>query len=66
MPFAMREVVPSNFGIGGPCAGALVVIKKFGTVSVDHDLIARLNSDMIVEMMGGWPIIFITKAASLK
>ncbi|PVX28579.1 CobW family GTP-binding protein [Sphingomonas pokkalii] len=32
---------------------ALVIINEFGAVSLDHDLIARSNEDMVVEMMGG-------------
>ena len=32
---------------------ALVVINEFGAVGLDHDLIARSNEDMVVEMMGG-------------
>ena len=32
---------------------ALVVINEFGAVSLDHDLIARSNEDLVVEMMGG-------------
>ncbi|MCT2399901.1 CobW family GTP-binding protein [Novosphingobium mangrovi (ex Huang et al. 2023)] len=32
---------------------ALVIINEFGAVSLDHDLIARSNDDLVVEMMGG-------------
>ncbi|GAA0740044.1 G3E family GTPase [Sphingomonas trueperi] len=32
---------------------ALVIINEFGAVGLDHDLIARSNEDMVVEMMGG-------------
>lgn len=32
---------------------ALVIINEFGAVSLDHDLIARSNEDLVVEMMGG-------------
>lgn len=32
---------------------ALVVINEFGAVSLDHELIARSNEDLVVEMMGG-------------
>lgn len=32
---------------------ALVIINEFGAISLDHDLIARSNEDMVVEMMGG-------------
>ena len=32
---------------------ALVIINEFGTVSLDHDLVARSNEDLVVEMMGG-------------
>lgn len=31
----------------------LVVINEFGAVGLDHDLIARSNEDLVVEMMGG-------------
>ncbi len=32
---------------------ALVVINEFGAVGLDHDLVARSNEDLMVEMMGG-------------
>ncbi|MGE4323151.1 MAG: GTP-binding protein [Sphingobium sp.] len=32
---------------------ALVIINEFGSVSLDHDLIARSSEDLVVEMMGG-------------
>jgi G3E family GTPase len=32
---------------------ALVVINEFGAVGLDHDLIARSDEDLVVEMMGG-------------
>ncbi|MFV0645700.1 MAG: CobW family GTP-binding protein [Sphingomonadaceae bacterium] len=32
---------------------ALVIINEFGAVSLDHDLIARSDDDLVVEMMGG-------------
>jgi G3E family GTPase len=32
---------------------ALVIINEFGAIGLDHDLIARSNEDMVVEMMGG-------------
>lgn len=32
---------------------ALVIINEFGAVGLDHDLIARSNEDVVVEMMGG-------------
>ncbi|MFE8583430.1 CobW family GTP-binding protein [Sphingomonas sp. NCPPB 2930] len=32
---------------------ALVIINEFGAVSLDHDLIARSNDDLVVEMIGG-------------
>jgi G3E family GTPase len=32
---------------------ALVIINEFGSIGLDHDLIARTNEDMVVEMMGG-------------
>jgi len=32
---------------------ALVIINEFGAVSLDHDLIARSDEDLVVEMMGG-------------
>lgn len=31
----------------------LVIINEFGAISLDHDLIARSNEDLVVEMMGG-------------
>lgn len=34
-------------------ARALVIINEFGSVGLDHDLIARSQDDMVVEMMGG-------------
>ncbi|WP_294235781.1 GTP-binding protein [uncultured Sphingomonas sp.] len=34
-------------------ARALVIINEFGAVGLDHDLVARSNEDMVVEMMGG-------------
>ncbi|WP_298089809.1 GTP-binding protein [uncultured Sphingomonas sp.] len=34
-------------------ARALVVINEFGTVGLDHELIARSNEDLVVEMIGG-------------
>jgi G3E family GTPase len=34
-------------------ARALVVINEFGAVGLDHELIARSNEDLVVEMMGG-------------
>lgn len=34
-------------------ARALVIINEFGSVGLDHDLIARSQEDMVVEMMGG-------------
>ncbi|WP_443026719.1 CobW family GTP-binding protein [Sphingomonas sp. Leaf21] len=34
-------------------ARALVIINEFGAVGLDHDLIARSNDDLVVEMMGG-------------
>lgn len=34
-------------------ARALVIINEFGAIGLDHDLIARSNEDMVVEMMGG-------------
>ncbi|AKM09094.1 CobW family GTP-binding protein [Croceicoccus naphthovorans] len=32
---------------------ALVIINEFGSVSLDHDLIARSSDDLVVEMIGG-------------
>jgi len=32
---------------------ALVIINEFGSVGLDHELIARTNEDLVVEMMGG-------------
>ncbi|MCI4591088.1 GTP-binding protein [Sphingobium sp. BYY-5] len=32
---------------------ALVVINEFGAVGLDHDLVARSDEDLVVEMMGG-------------
>ncbi|MFX5903519.1 GTP-binding protein, partial [Acinetobacter baumannii] len=32
---------------------ALVIINEFGSIGLDHDLIARTNEDLVVEMMGG-------------
>ncbi|UBS33788.1 GTP-binding protein [Altererythrobacter sp. N1] len=32
---------------------ALVIINEFGAVSLDHELVARSNEDLVVEMMGG-------------
>lgn len=32
---------------------ALVIINEFGTVGLDHDLVARSSEDLVVEMMGG-------------
>ena len=32
---------------------ALVIINEFGTVGLDHDLVARTAEDLVVEMMGG-------------
>lgn len=32
---------------------ALVIINEFGTVSLDHDLVARSAEDLAVEMIGG-------------
>lgn len=32
---------------------ALVIINEFGAVGLDHDLVARSNEDLVVEMMGG-------------
>lgn len=32
---------------------ALVIINEFGSVGLDHELIARSSDDMVVEMMGG-------------
>lgn len=34
-------------------ARALVIINEFGAVGLDHDLIARSNDDLVVEMIGG-------------
>lgn len=34
-------------------ARALVIINEFGAVGLDHDLVARSNDDLVVEMMGG-------------
>lgn len=34
-------------------ARALVVINEFGAVGLDHELIARSNEDLVVEMIGG-------------
>lgn len=34
-------------------ARALVVINEFGAIGLDHDLIARSNEDLVVEMIGG-------------
>ena len=32
---------------------ALVVINEFGAVGLDHELVARSDDDLVVEMMGG-------------
>jgi len=32
---------------------ALVVINEFGAIGLDHDLVARSDEDLVVEMMGG-------------
>ncbi len=32
---------------------ALVIINEFGAISLDHELVARSNEDLVVEMMGG-------------
>lgn len=32
---------------------ALVIINEFGSVGLDHDLVARSTEDLVVEMMGG-------------
>jgi G3E family GTPase len=32
---------------------ALIVINEFGSIGLDHDLIAPANEDLVVEMMGG-------------
>ncbi|MEJ2410155.1 MAG: GTP-binding protein [Novosphingobium sp.] len=32
---------------------ALIIINEFGAVSLDHELVARSNEDLVVEMMGG-------------
>jgi G3E family GTPase len=32
---------------------ALVVINEFGAVGLDHELVARSDEDLVVEMMGG-------------
>ncbi|PCG08458.1 GTP-binding protein [Sphingomonas ginsenosidimutans] len=34
-------------------ARALVIINEFGAVGLDHDLVARSNDDLVVEMIGG-------------
>lgn len=34
-------------------ARTLVVINEFGAIGLDHDLIARSNEDLVVEMIGG-------------
>lgn len=34
-------------------ARVLVIINEFGAVGLDHELIARSNEDLVVEMMGG-------------
>jgi G3E family GTPase len=34
-------------------ARALVIINEFGAVGLDHELVARSNEDLVVEMMGG-------------
>ena len=34
-------------------ARVLVIINEFGAIGLDHDLIARSNEDLLVEMMGG-------------
>lgn len=34
-------------------ARALVIINEFGAIGLDHDLVARSNEDLLVEMMGG-------------
>ena len=34
-------------------ARALVIVNEFGSVGLDHDLIARSQEDMVVEMIGG-------------
>jgi G3E family GTPase len=34
-------------------ARALVVINEFGAIGLDHDLVARANEDLVVEMIGG-------------
>ena len=34
-------------------ARALVIINEFGAVGLDHDLVARANDDLVVEMIGG-------------
>ena len=43
-----------NHLVGSPeMSRALVIINEFGAVGLDHDLIARSNEDLVVEMMGG-------------
>lgn len=32
---------------------ALVIINEFGAIGLDHELVARSNEDLVVEMMGG-------------
>lgn len=43
-----------NHLVGSPeMSRALVIINEFGAVGLDHDLIARSDKDLVVEMMGG-------------